>query len=122
MSLISKALTAHSARLKQSAGESVSYFRGGQSVALVAVPGQTVFDEVESDGEVRTQSKAVDFLVRPSDLVLDGSATEPRRGDWIKRQDGQRFDVMAGPAGVTWEWSDGHQTFMRIHTVRRVTS
>ena len=122
MGFFTEALPIHNARLKLAAGESVTYKRGGSQVTLTAVLGQTTFDEIGGDGEIHAQIKSVDFIVVPSELILGGSVEEPTRGDTITRENGEVFDVMPGSNGRHWTWSEGNQSHIRIHTVRRVKS
>ena len=122
MSLLDDALALHATRLQDAAGETVTYFRGTDSVSVTAVVGESVFEEVAGDGEIRPQIKTVDFLLKPADLVLSGSVTDPQRGDRVQRSDGETFDVLPGVNGSTWQWSDARKTFLRIHSVRRVES
>lgn len=122
MSLMDEALSIHAERLNESAGSPVLYIRGTYELSVTAVIGQTIFDDLTADGEVRTQIKSVDFLITPGVLRIGGSLVEPQRGDRIKKKSGEVYDVMPGSSGTAWQWSDGRQTFYRIHTVRRVKS
>jgi len=122
MTLLSDALAAHVTTLNNAAGETITYKRGTSTVSLTAVVGQSQFEDVSPSGEVRPLSKTVDWLVKPASLELGGSVTVPQRGDQISRSDGSTYDVLPGTEGTAWQYSDGHKTLLRIHTVKRVTS
>ena len=123
MSMLSDALAMHATSLLDSAGEKVSYVRGDTTISNVgAVAGQSVFEEVASDGEVRSLTKTVDWIIKPSALVIASAMIEPQRGDRIVKANGESFDVLPGSANTAWQWSDAHRTHYRIHTVRRVAS
>ncbi|MEM9589493.1 MAG: hypothetical protein AAGA03_19580 [Planctomycetota bacterium] len=118
MSAFNDALSATFDTVMDVAGEAVVYQRGQQTVELVAVRGETEFEELASDGEAHVQVKSIDWLIRPQDLQLDEVATEPSRGDRIV-VDGEQYDLMPGSSNQHWRWSDSRRTFYRIHTVRR---
>jgi len=97
----------------------VVYSRGSDSVAVQATIGSTDFRLDDGTGaSVRYVSR--DFLIRTADLVLDGSAIEPRRGDEIQETKGgvvYTHEVM-GPDNdePVWRYSDSDRLVMRIHT------
>ena len=122
MALIDTALSAHVTTLNTAAGQTITYKRGTATVSLTAVVGQSQFEDVTSTGEIRQLSKTVDWIVAPSALVLDGSVTVPQRGDQISKADGSTYDVLPGTEGTAWQYSDGRQALLRIHTVKRVAS
>ena len=131
MNLMQRGLKVHAAALIATAGETISYSRDGSfRIFIKAVVGQTVIEDVTSDGETRIETKTVDFLITPAEFkkaIFSPSARdlEPQRGDRIRRQDEaafpyyEEFDVVPGASGKVWEWSDGHRTHYRIHSVRR---
>jgi len=97
----------------------VTYQRGIDSVVVPATIGQTVFRFDSQDGAtIRTVSR--DFLIRAADLILNGLATEPQRGDRITETDGGKtftYEVMS-PGGnePAWRYSDPYRRTLRIHT------
>ena len=119
MSFLSDALTWMPTDLGNTAGETVTYYRGERAISIEATIGQTTFDQIETTGEIRSQMKAVDFMIRPADLSFNGLAAEPQKGDQIKRSTGEVFDVMTASGVAPWEWSDSRKSLYRIHTVRR---
>ena len=124
MGMMDAGLAQHFATLSKPAiaGEPATYIRGDSSIPITVVIGNSDFEEVGADGEIRAQTKSVDFLVNPAELILSGSAIEPQRGDRIQKQNGDVFDLLQGSNGSAWRWSEGRQIHYRIHTVRRVKS
>jgi hypothetical protein len=116
--MLNEALDHHWDSLKVAAGETVQYVRGSSSFYVDAVVGQSIFDESSSDGENRSLAKSVDFLIHRNDLAKH-LATDPQRGDQIKKENGEVYDLLPGSGNTSWQWSDGRQTHYRIHTVRR---
>lgn len=112
--MLNEALDHHWDSLKVAAGETVQYVRGSTSFYVTAVVGQSTFDEGAGDGESRVLTKSVDFMIHRDDL-----ATDPQRGDQIKKSNGEVYDLLPGSGNASWQWSDGRQTHYRIHTVRR---
>lgn len=110
----------HAAGSEFAAGECVTYVRGTDEISgVIAVRGQSQFDEFPSDMDARVQSRSLDWLIRPESLELDGSRIEPRRGDLITTASGDKYEVMPGPDETAWLYSGQFQTFFRIHTVKR---
>lgn len=102
---------------KALAGESVTYDRNGEAVALTAIPGDTQAEQ--DDGTALTiQTTVKDWLVDVVDLVLDSVAVEPERGDLIKQTIGSAthtFEVL--PFGESaYTFTDRLNTRYRIHT------
>lgn len=96
----------------------VVYLRGGDSVALNATIGRTIFEQQDQFGVVqRTETR--DYLVRTQDLVLAGAQTEPRVGDRIREPSGLAallYEVMAIGAEPPFRFSDPERRTLRIHT------
>jgi hypothetical protein len=100
---------------------------GEQSVEVQATVGRTVFETADAYGVVE-RSESRDFLVTAADLVLDGQAVLPERGDRIREtqvatgdspgRDGKTFvyEVMAPGKESPWLWSDLYRRTLRIHT------
>jgi hypothetical protein len=103
--------------VKALAGESVTYERAGDTVAVVAVPGNT---RVElDDGESFTiQTTVRDFLFDAVDLVIDSVTIEPARGDRVVQTEGATvytFEV-SELGGAAFEYTDSTQSRCRVHT------
>jgi hypothetical protein len=119
MSFLSSSLQWHAEAATFATSEIVTYVRGSSSTSVKASRGQSQFDEFPSDMDARVLSRSMDFLIRPGELYLDGSAVTPQRGDQIKTVAGETYDVQPGPDETHWRYSDQHKTFFRIHTVQR---
>ena len=101
----------------------VTYCRGEQSVEVQATAGRTVFQVADAYGVVE-QSESRDFLVTAADLVLDGQAVLPGRGDRIREtQDGKVFvyEVLAPGKEPHYRFSDVYRRTLRIHTKQVAT-
>ena len=121
MSLLSDALAIHADRLHESAGEFVTYVRGSTTWANVeATRGQTRFEEMPSEMEAVIQSRTADWLIQPSQLMSGSTQVYPERGDKILDTGGSVYDVLPGADDKHWRYTDQHQTFFRIHAVKRV--
>lgn len=111
------------------AGEQVTYVSDSGSVVVFAVlekaavippnmqglqPGQ--FDFASSN----PKNIDHDFSVMAADLVIKGLPVTPVRGHLIKRTFGgstKVYELMASTgAGALWEWQDGYDKRMLIHT------
>jgi len=96
----------------------VTYGRGASTVDVAATIGRTVFEQADESGLIR-RVESRDFLVRRTDLVLDGSAALPRAGDRVRETDGfetQIFEVMAPGGEPPFRFSDPYRNTLRIHT------
>jgi hypothetical protein len=120
--LQTRGASTHVSRLQKAAGELVKYRRGSSYVELIAAIGGTVFDEVIGDGETTTETKSIDFIFATDELVLGGKVINPKRGDVVDRENGERYDVMPGTNTAPSRWNDGRRNLHRVHTVRRVKS
>jgi hypothetical protein len=86
----------------------VNYRRGTSQVELAATIGRTRYET--DDGTVaRIEFTDRDFLILAVDLVLDGQATEPSRGDLV-REGLREFEV------TDWRYSDPYRQTLRITT------
>jgi len=101
----------------------VTYVRGSSSVELSATIGRTVFELRDDYGGIE-KTEARDYIVRAEDLILDGSAVLPERGDEIRETDGAKtcvYEVMAPGKKPHWRWSDPYRKALRIHTKHTAT-
>lgn len=103
MSFFSDLIALGLAQIKDSAGESIRYYRGDDFIDITAVPG---------DGQRRGQQNDIaringqrDWMILVSDLNFGAGSTQPRRGDQIVHagitaevlpQDGDDVYRMAG--------------------------
>ena len=98
--------------------QSVVYQRGEDSVEVPATIGTTVFNVDDGDGAL-LKFEARDYLILAADLLLDGNAILPKRGDCIRETSGSQvftYEVMAPGDEPCWRWSDGYRQTLRIHT------
>jgi len=96
----------------------VTYERGSSSVSLQATIGKTEFGVVDESG-FEQRYDARDFLIRSSDLVLDGKPALPERGDRIRDADGATvyvYEVMAPGQEPVYRYSDPYRKTLRVHT------
>ena len=96
-------------------GNTVTYSRGGVSVAIAATVGNTEW-EIDTGETVRVESNMKDFIVTASHLVLSGEVVQPKRGDRITAG-GVVWEVMA-PGDMQPYRLDNTGQQMRIHTRR----
>lgn len=96
----------------------VTYRRGGDSVAVKATIGRTLFEQDDGAGvTVRVQVR--DYLIDTADLVLAEQATLPAKGDRIEEINaGQKHTYEVLPLGGEqhWRYSDPYRRTLRIHT------
>jgi hypothetical protein len=97
---------------------SVLYCRAGDSVAVAATVGKTIFEIDDGYGAVeRFESR--DFLIAASALSLGGEPVEPQPGDKVKESAGGKvlvYEVMAPGKEPCWRWSDPFRRTLRVHT------
>jgi len=92
--------------------------QGARSVEVQAAVGKTVF-EVDSGTGILEKVESRDFLIRASELVLDGAVALPERGDKVREEgDGVTYvyEVMAPGREPHYRFSDPHRRALRIHT------
>lgn len=105
------------------AASTVEYVHGSRSAQVIASVGKTTF-EVDDGYGVLVRHESRDFLVLAADLVLDGKATLPERGDRIREtQGGQVFvyEVTAPGKEPCWRYSDAYRKTLRVHTKQVAT-
>lgn len=97
------------AALEDAAGVDVTIYRRGAVVwSGRAFQGVTETEAI-SDAGVKTTSRVVDWLLRPSGLY------RPAPEDVFVFEDGGRFIVR--PVGSEfWRWSDAARDVLRVHT------
>jgi len=95
----------------------VTYMRGTNSVVIEVTVGRTSV-EYEDDHGVRIRSEIRDYLIVPSDLILNSVEIEPEEGDKvIDNNEGNTstYVVMGTEYGQSWRWTDRYHTLMRVH-------
>jgi len=102
----------------------VVYERSGSSVEVQATLGETTFEQADDYGIVH-KIESRDFIMRASDLVLDGQQTLPKAGDRIRDTHGSQvfiYEVSAPTSGgggggeALFRYSDPYRAAFRIHT------
>ena len=82
---------------------------GGETAAIKAVVGRTVFRSMNEYGAwVRTETR--DFIIPAGQLDL-----EPQTGDEVVF-DGGVYEVLAQYNEPVWRWSDPYRKAIRVHT------
>ena len=115
MSRFSDQLTRGLDRLREQAGQTVTYTRGANSVSLTAVVGQSSNDQLDDTGmPITAQSR--DYLIKASSLVLASVVTLPQQGDQIT-DSGATYVVRSVGSEAPWRYSDLGRTTIRIHVV-----
>lgn len=103
-------LLSHSSR-------TVTYQRGAASVSVAASVGRSLLKLGDSYGGVRMEWTDRDYLIRASDLVLNGAVVLPARGDQVL--DGTAiYEVLAPGSEPVYRTSDPYGALLRIHTKR----
>lgn len=116
--LLGDALAIHAANIPALAGGAVTYRRGNSSVTVTAAPGRTDFESYGPDGEL-VSSRSTDWIMAAADLVLDGVATVPRRGDVVVDATGNEFIVLPVNGERVYRYSDATRKILRVHTVEK---
>lgn len=97
---------------------SVSYARGSSTIELLATIGRTEFEQADDFGIVH-KVESRDYLIRTTDLLLDGQATLPKRGDQIREIDSATtsiYEVLSPGNEPVFRYSDPYRKALRIHT------
>lgn len=108
-------------RMKQSAGVSVTYTRGGQQVTLTVWVGQTQFTRTTDDPGASVVTAERDYLIGAQDLAAAGIAGTPRRGDKITETiagTAYTFELQPSAGEPEWRYSDQARTTYRVHVKR----
>lgn len=102
-------------------GRQITYHRGAASRSLTATRGRRPSITTDADG----QPLAVElpsWILRRSDLTLNGAAITPQEGDTITTTTTagtESYRVTPDPlSGRAWETSDPDACYLRIYTTR----
>ncbi|HUS38546.1 MAG TPA: hypothetical protein VMX74_03810 [Pirellulales bacterium] len=107
-------------QLKNSAGLTVTYYRGAGSVSITATATMHEFELVDSDGII-TIAVARDYIVHAADLVISAVTITPRGGDRIVETINglsQTFEVVPFGNQDEHEPVDPDSLLLTIHTKR----
>ena len=106
-------------QLQSHAGQTVTYSRSGASVEVTATVGQSEYEASDVEN-YHTTIKMRDYIVNAADLVINGSAIKPQRGDQIRQVvDGETkvYEVLPPSSNSdVYENRDGREVIYRIHT------
>lgn len=101
--------------LKQSAGDVIVYQRGSSTVSITAAVGATDGERMDAGG-MSYSFTSTDFLIKSSDLVLDGEVVMPAKGDRIT-YDGRSYTVVVMQSGEKpYRESGTGSSVYRVHT------
>jgi hypothetical protein len=103
---------------KKFLAKAVTYCRGQAEAEVLATVGRTTF-EIESSTGVAERFESRDFIITAADLVLDGAAVLPERGDRIRETVGNQtliYEVVGPGSEPCWRYSDPYRLALRIHT------
>ena len=120
MALLEDGITWLRDTLQTTDGVTVSYVDGFGSVSLTAVPGQTPVELIDELGSVAQQSRFVDWLIDPVDLVIDGKTITPLKSHKITRTVSgtlRTYRVTEIPGGEVWRYVHDSQLMIRVHTL-----
>lgn len=105
--------------LSSRASQTVTYIRGGYAVAVSATFGQKLLKLDNGLGSTFAEWTDMDFLIPTADLVIEGQAITPERGDIIEIRfptKVERYEIAPYGNEAAWRYSDPHQSIVRIHT------
>lgn len=97
------------------AGKSGTYRDRGNtrnSSFVVSVP---IAEGIRGEADISIDAKRFDLLAPFDALGVGDEFLEPQSSGTVELSDGRLFDLCNGPNGACWRWSDGQQTFIRIH-------
>lgn len=104
--------------LQSDLSQSVTYKRGSDTVVLLATIGETDREAYDAEG-FTVKSKIRDWIVQPSDLVLDAVEITPRRGDQVIHVVGSKtftWEVLDIGGDKHYRPSDPYGNLIRIHS------
>jgi len=102
-------------------GVTVTYTRGSSSLSnLEAIPTEERYSVPDEQG-ILQEIHSRDYLVKASELIIGGSAIEPRVGDRIVETIGtvsMTFEVFPIDGQRCFRYRDASRGTLRIHTKR----
>jgi len=119
MDIIRRAHEIQNRLLKRVAGHEWVLYRGGGITARVKmIRGQTRPAKLISDGELHVGRRYTDWLIATDEFITEaGAAILPMVGATITPESGEGlYEVVDGPSGRPFDYSDSRQVRIRIHT------
>ena len=119
MTMESRATLVAFGSLKRASGVTITYRRAATSGTFVAVPGDTLVDTENDEGQT-VRTKVRDYLVLRTDFEsLIGAGLRPHRGDEIDETvaDYARTFKVIELAGNESRWWDKSGQVLRVHAV-----
>ena len=98
-------------------GQTLTYYRGENSVELTAIKTEPSTVEANDYGVI-VHAEANDFLMLASDVVISGSAVTPQEDDYVKIGSSE-YKIMPVGEGF-FQYEDPGETIIRVNT-RKVT-
>lgn len=100
-----------------SGGEQVKYRRANAFVEISAAPARHGTRTLGEDARIVGDS--YDWIIRSSDLVLNGDQVEPQRGDQIEHIVGSKrltYTVLPQDGDDVFRFDSALRTSLRVHT------
>ena len=94
--------------------QSVTYYHGASSLALLATIGKTQY-QIQDDGGSQVGAEIIDFIVLAEDLKIASVKATPKLGDKIET-DRAIYEVLFLSGDGCWRYSDPYGIAIRIHT------
>jgi hypothetical protein len=110
------AIAQHAVALRNNAGQTVTYRRGGLSVSLAATPCDSRAEVDLQFGVLNLAPK--DWIITASLLVLNSVTVTPQKNNTIEESDGTIWQVLSDGVEPPWRYSGPTQDMLRIHTKR----
>jgi hypothetical protein len=94
---------------------------GAGATPLIAVPARVDGQQVSTGDALTVTSRSQDWLIDPDELIDEsGDRVEPRHGHTVTRNNAEVYKVQpTDTAEDVWRWSDGGQTWLRVHSERQ---
>lgn len=112
--LLDDAVSELLASQQATAGMAVRYGRGVLDVELTAIPGRSQH-ESDGTGNEAIGARSRDWLIEPSDLVLEGETITPQRGDTVTLGD-VVYEVVHRGESECFRWTDQTRRLIRVYS------
>jgi hypothetical protein len=105
-------------------GVDVTYQRGNDTVTVKAVIGITNF-RIDTDYGISEHIESRDYLIKASDLIINGESILPKKLDKIKQTIANQtitYEPLAPGDEPLFIWHDTARQVLRIHTKQVATN